>query len=91
MDSEIEKLSLMSQKPCTQHKPNFDVKNLIKFRKKLNTISNKKEELEKAKFRIHNVSKLLFFSSEQLQLVMKNSCMSIVLWGDYGSGKKVNI
>ena len=50
----------------------------------------KKEEFKQAMDAVHDISKLLFFSSEQLKIVM-SSFISIVLWGDYGSGMYLNI
>ena len=50
------------------------------------SMTTKKEEFKKASEAVHDISKLLFFSSEQLKVVM-SSFISIVLWGDYGSGK----
>ena len=50
------------------------------------SMTTKKEEFKKASEAVHDISKLLFFSHEQLEIVM-SSFISIVLWGDYGSGK----
>ena len=49
-------------------------------------MKTKKEEFKQALEAVHDISKLLFFSYEQLKIVM-SSFINIVLWGDYGSGK----
>ena len=54
------------------------------------SMTTKKEEFKKASEAVHDISKLLFFSHEQLEIVM-SSFISIVLWGDYGSGKYLKI
>ena len=48
------------------------------------SMTMKKEEFKQAMDAVHDISKLLFFSSEQLKIVM-SSFISIVLWGDYGN------
>ena len=51
--------------------------------------AGEKEVFKKAIDAAHDISKLLFFSAEQLKVVM-GSFINIVLWGDYGSGKYNN-
>ena len=42
---------------------------------------------DEAKSKVHDAQKMLFFSKLQLSLLNISHHLSIILWGDYGTGK----
>ena len=49
--------------------------------------SSNKVTLHNAMFRSHDATKVLFFSALQLDLLKAPQFLSMILWGDYGTGK----
>ena len=49
--------------------------------------SSSKLTLEDAMLKFHDAEKLLFFSGQQLSLLSASHFLSVILWGDYGTGK----
>ena len=65
----------------------FNNKKKKKFQNSSQIASNNTISLDDAIHRAHDAGKLLFFSSMQLGLLNTSQILSLLLWGDYGTGK----